>query len=208
MADETFGSGREDYESGAAKPEVDSAFPNHRRMKRLDPLGIAAVAAATISLLWIVPELPIAHLDDPSHWGVLGYALTLVTVLALRLRGARGTRTERRVLAIFLAGMPLVYVADWLRFGGSGAWLGIELVGTAVFVPLAWWGAKRWPWVLAAGIAAHGLWDLLHYQRTSFVPDWYTIGCAVIDFAGGLYAAAQVELWRSRELLSPVRREG
>ena len=67
----------------------------HRLVKKLDLLAIVAVVAATSALFWLVPALPLAHLDDPSHWGVLGYAITLVVILTLRLRGIQGSGVER-----------------------------------------------------------------------------------------------------------------
>ena len=143
-----------------------------------------------------MPAPPFAHLDDPSHWGVIGFALILLLVLRLRLRGIRGSLSERNWLLAFLAGMPVIYLADWLRFGGSLGWLGIEIAGAAIYWTLVLLAVKRSPWFLAAGIAGHAIWDAGHYQRTEFVPDWYVVGCVVIDLAFGIYAAAQVDLWR------------
>lgn len=168
-------------------------------MRRFDPF-LLPVAAATWTLFWLVPGFPLAHLDDPGHWGVLGYLLVLALVLRLRLKGARGTRSERRLLALFLAGMPVVYVADWLRFGGPPAWLWIELLGVVCFWALALLGWRRSPWFLVAGLFAHGLWDAAHTGRTGFVADWYTVGCFLVDLAFAVYAAGQVRFWRLREL--------
>lgn len=164
-------------------------------MNRSD-LFFLPLAAATVAMFWVVPSWPFAHLDDPGHWGVLGYVLVLGLVLRLRLKGARGTRTERRLLALFLAGMPVVYVADWFRFGGELLWLGIELVGVLVFWTLAVLGTRSSPWFLVAGLAAHGVWDAAHVGRTAFVADWYTVGCFLVDMAVAVYAAGQVSLWR------------
>ncbi len=168
-------------------------------MNRLD-LSFLPVAAVTVALFWVVPGLPLAHLDDPGHWGVIGYALVLALVLRLRLKGARGSRTERRLVGLFLAGMPVVYVADWLRFGGALPWLWIELAGVAAFWTLAALGVRRSPWFLVAGLAAHGFWDAAHTGRTQFVADWYTVGCFLVDLAFAVYAAGQVRFWRQREL--------
>lgn len=154
------------------------------------------LAIATLALLWIVPAFPLAHLDDPGRWGVLGYVAILLLILRLRLRGIRGSRAELRLLALFLAGMPLVYLADWFRFGGQHPWLWIELLGAAPYWTLAVLGVRGSPWFLVAGIGGHALWDGWHYQRTAFVADWYVIGCLVIDLAFAFYAAGQVPYWR------------
>lgn len=143
------------------------------------------VAAATGTLPWIVPENPLLHLDDPSHWGLIGY----LGVLFLLLRRA-GRGVPRRTLTLFLAGMPLIYLANWLRHGGTSGWLTVELSGLASFGFLAWMGRFRAGWWLAVGIAAHGLWDVAHVGVAPFVPDWYATACAIVDVAMGGYVAA------------------
>ncbi len=99
--------------------------------------------------------------------------------------------------------MPVVYLADWFRFAGEQPWLWIELAGALAFWVLAVLGAKRSPWLLAAGLAAHGLWDAGHYQRTGFVADWYVVGCFLVDMAFAVYAAGQVRFWRRRQRQGP-----
>ena len=48
---------------------------------------------------------------------------------------------------------------------------------------------------LALGIGLHGLWDIAHYSRTSFVDDWYTLACLLVDVALAIYIAGQVPQW-------------
>jgi hypothetical protein len=155
------------------------------------------VAAAAVSLM-VIPA-PSAHssLADPCHVGV---ALGIIVVLALlvtRTMGDRGVQIERPLLAAFLAGMPLVYVGSWLWYrpadGAGLAWLQAELAGVPLYFALAWLGLRRWPWLLAVGIAAHGLcWDAWHYGRTPFVPDWYAFACLLMDVTLALYVATRV----------------
>lgn len=154
------------------------------------------VLVATIALFWVVPEFPLAHLDDPSHWGVVGYAVTVVLLGRWFTVGPKAHKAERRLLVRFLVGMPLIYLADWLRFGGPGFWLPIELGGGLVYWIIAWLTAKKSPWLLPVGITGHAIWDLLHVGRTSFVPDWYAVGCLVVDVALGLYVFGRVRAWR------------
>ena len=159
-------------------------------MKR-DIYLLLPVLAATIALFWIVPEVSIAHLDDPSYWGLIGYAATLAVVGA-RVVGRRSPASERRWMVGFLVGMPLVYVADWLRFGGTTGWLGIELAGLILYSGLAWLSIRRSPWFLPWGMAAHALWDAAHYDRVGFIPSWYALGCIVVDIALAVYIAGRV----------------
>jgi hypothetical protein len=109
---------------------------------------------------------------------------------------------ERRVLALFLAGMPLVYVASWLVTRGAGTgggWLWVEIAGFPLYTALAILGIRRSPWLLAAGIAAHGLaWDSWHYfTKTAYIPGWYAIGCFLVDIGLGIYIATRIPAWRA-----------
>lgn len=154
-------------------------------------IGFLVLILATISLFWVVPALPFAHLDDPSHWGVIGYGVVFGLVVAKWLQVGAAQKRERRVMVALLVAMPLIYVANWLRFGGENIWLLIELIGTLIYWSVAFLAAKRFPWVLAPGIAAHALWDLWHYGQGSYVPDWYVIGCIIIDVSLGFYVWTQ-----------------
>lgn len=155
------------------------------------------VIGATAALFWIVPESPLGRLDDPSHWGVLGY----VGVVGLLLwRAARGTPAwSRRTMTVFLVAMPMIYLADWARFGGSGGWLAVEIAGALVYWALAWLATIRWLWLLPVGIAGHGLWDLGHLGPAApYVPDWYALACVVVDVALGASLAAAIALGVTR----------
>ncbi len=151
------------------------------------------LVVATVAMFWIVPEPPWKHLDDPAHWGVLGYVATLLIIVSLRWRGIRGNRRERDLYVFFLAGMPIIYLAGWLRFGSDAGWFWIEVAGGVVYWTLAWLGFRRSPWFLVVGIAAHALWDAWHYGVQNFIPNWYVVGCVVIDLALGIYILGLVK---------------
>lgn len=157
------------------------------RGRTLGWLAWFPVAGATMALFWIVPDWPLRHLDDPSHWGILGYAGTLA-LLAVRGWWAHDDPSRRRPLLWFLVAMPVIYLADWLRFGGRPAWLVVELAGAGAYWVCARLAVTRSVWYLPVGIAGHALWDIAHYGRAAFVPDWYALGCAVVDVAMGLFA--------------------
>ena len=120
----------------------------------------------------------------------------IVTCLWLtRWRGSRGLIFERNLLAGFLVGMPLVYVARYLFASGrpSSRWFWVEILGTIIFAALAVLGLKRSPWFLAIGMVLHGLtWDIWHYRNSTYIPDWYVIACLAIDLAMGAYVAARI----------------
>jgi hypothetical protein len=155
----------------------------------LDTVGLAFLYAQLAAALWIVPDWSPSHLAEPPYLAAVSGVLTSLFLLALRWLDVRRWPIERMVLALFLGGMPFVYVASWIVAPQPG-WLPVELLGVAVFVPLALLGLWRSPWFLAGGIAAHGLlWDLWHYGHSSYIPDWYAIGCMVADIGIGVYAA-------------------
>lgn len=143
--------------------------------------------AATVGLFWIVPDNPLAHLLEPPYFAVSAFGLILVCLALLRPLGARGLRHERFLLTAFLIGMPLIYVAAVLLHGRSWPWLALEMGGLALYGAVAYWGAARAFRWLAIGIAAHALWDLAHYGRTDYIPDWYVIACVLVDTTLGFF---------------------
>lgn len=147
------------------------------RRTRNARLWLAASAAATVAFL---PGWPFLHLDEPVHWGVLGF-LAVVFLLGRGGRAGRALgRRRRRLVRLFLVGLPAVYVASWLRFPAGETALGVELLGLALWLGLAWYGGRS-DFILWAGCAAHALWDAAHFQRTAFVPDWYVAACVAAD---------------------------
>jgi hypothetical protein len=81
-------------------------------------LGFAAVLTAVS--LYLVPSWQGA-LTDRCHLAGIFAAATMILLLATRHLGRRGILIEHRLLALFLAGMPLIYVASWLATCGAGA---------------------------------------------------------------------------------------
>lgn len=141
-----------------------------------------------------------AILIDPCLQAAAIAGATIVLLYVTRLLGARGVAIERIVLALFLAGMPLVYILRWVQYrdGAGRGWLWLELLGFVVFAVFAVLGLKISPWYLAAGIAAHGIaWDIWHYFiGETYMPHWYAIACLLVDVGLGVYVAARIPAWR------------
>lgn len=152
----------------------------------LSRAGILLLVVTTLAALSVVPEWPFSRLDDPSYWGLLGYLVVFVLLLVRRDAGWSERAPNRRVVRLFLVGAALVYVADWLRFGGTGVELGVELVGLGVWSALAL-RAGRSDLALWGGCVAHALWDGLHFGRVDFVPDWYVAACLAVDVGLGAF---------------------
>ena len=115
-------------------------------------------------------------------WLFLGLAVGLGFVAFTR---KYGEEVERRLLALCLMGAALVYVLLAVAAYDSG-WMAIELIGLLIFSALAQLGYKRSPLWLAAGWAAHPLWDaLLHLSGVgaNVAPSIYVFMCIGFDVA-------------------------
>lgn len=142
-----------------------------------DKLAFAVAAASTVGTLYLIPSWH-GFLTDPCLWGYAGAIATVVILLITRHLGDRARLFEVRWLAIFLAAMPLIYVARWLLTGAQGyGWMLVELGGVVAYATFAVAGLKN-HWFLAAGITAHGLaWDIWHlFPGSSYIPSWYALG--------------------------------
>jgi len=166
-------------------------------MKERIALAVATVLTAVG--IYMVPSWQ-GFLTDVCLQAAVFAAATIVLMHVTRFLGRRGIAIERIALALFLAGMPLVYIVRWLVFrsGAGTGWLWIELFGLIVYVALAVLGLKMSPWFLAAGIAGHGFgWDLWHYYVTAtYIPHWYSIACLLADIGLGIYITARIPVWR------------
>lgn len=146
-------------------------------------LGVIFVTA-----LLFVPALPFLHLDDPSHWGVLGFAAT--AALLLSPSADRWSRRQlHAILTVFVIALPLIYIANAIRWNGGVAGLSVELLGLVIWCGLAI-AALRRPFLLPIGIALHAVWDAAHFGHADYVPDWYIVACIAADLglAGYLFA--------------------
>src|SRR5690349_13106270 len=156
-----------------------------RRMTR-DRIALVALISPLPPVLWLTPGSVLHAPAEPTTFASLCTVIVTVGLLASRLAGT--TRYDRLVLALFLAGMQVIYVWAAILRAGGGA-LGIEAIGLLAFAGLALAGYARWPWLLGVGILAHGLaWDSWHHGHSSYIPDWYSLGCLVTDLGVGVFA--------------------
>ena len=95
------------------------------------------------------------------------------------------------------------YYVLFALIGGSERALIIESIVAAAFVLLAVVGFKRHLWLVAAGLAGHGVFDLVHgsFINNPGVPVWWPGFCMTIDVLLGAWMAALL-LRRSHPSLS------
>lgn len=151
-----------------------------------------AALFAVIGFAWfsLAPASPFLHASEPPYLATIAAALTALVLLGLRVAPTRRTRVEALLLALFLAGMPLIYLAC-AALAHDTAGIAVELVGLVIYGALALWGYRRSALILAIGIGAHGLaWDAWHHGRSAYVPDWYSLGCLLVDVVFALLAVA------------------
>jgi len=170
-------------------------------------IALAFATILTAAGLYGAPSW--TELADPCVQALIAACVTIVLLYVTRWLGDTGIGIERITLALFLAAMPLIYIARWRKYRPDNVgteWLSVELVGLGIYGLLAVLGLKRSPWFLAAGIAAHGLiWDLSHLH-SSYIPSWYAIGCLLADIGLGSYLAVRIPAWNDAAARKPGRR--
>jgi hypothetical protein len=163
-------------------------------------IALVAAAALTAAALYGVPSW---ELTDVRVLAFLVAGGTIVLLALTRLAGSAGVALERAWIALFLAGMPVVYVVRCVAHRAGGAWLAVEIAGLLLYAGLAAAGWRGAPWLLAAGVAAHGIaWDAWHLAGSSYMPHWYALGCLLVDVGVGAYAATRLGAWRAARSVS------
>jgi hypothetical protein len=129
----------------------------------------------------------------------MGYVIGIVVALVV-FGFARFTRFDRDG-AFYPTVLVVVahYYVLFATIGGSSDALPVELLGMAAFVLVAVLGFKRSSWLVAAGLAAHGVFDVVHPHvvQNAGVPEWWPAFCGAFD-VGIAALLAVVALARSR----------
>lgn len=161
------------------------------QLAQLEVLAWVMLLSATLYMIFfMLPQSPFLALQLPENLAAIGCVLSVVALLMLRLMPKRRLGLERLLYALFLAGMPLIYVAAAGLKSGN---LLVELAGTALFMGWAVWGYRgQFAW-LALGILAHGLaWDSWHHA-SAYIEVWYPPACLLVDAMLALVALTQAE---------------
>lgn len=166
-----------------------------------DALAIFALVGGTAAAAWLVPTDAWGDLVDPT--ARVAVLMVVLVVLLLSLRSARAVLWEWRALCVLLAVMPLTYIESGV-VRGAGSWLAVEAIGLVIFAGWAWLGYRREPWILALGIATHGLaWDSWHHD-SHYMPSWYASACLYVDLGAAAYVLLQRERLAGASRSAPV----
>lgn len=127
------------------------------------------------------------YADPPAPLNpyLLAVALAALTVVPGLLLPQHVTVTA---LSLLLFGIAAVYFGFAVADGRRSALL-IESVVVLLYLGLALSGLLVSAWWLVAGYALHGIWDLLHHNRTfgAHVARWYIPFCVLYDWLIALF---------------------
>lgn len=114
---------------------------------------------------------------------LVGAVLAAAVGLFAQVVGFHRERSFYPVVLIVIALLYLLYAA----IGGSSAALLAESLPAAVFIAMAVAGFRGSPWIAAAGLVLHGLFDLIHGGLivNPGVPPWWPGFCGAYDVVAG-----------------------
>lgn len=116
---------------------------------------------------------------------VIGVVLGIAVGLFLRVSGFDRDRGVYPTILIVIPGYYVLFAA----MADSTSAIAVESVVMAGFALVAVWGFRNNFWWIAAGLAGHGAWDLIHGHLISNpgVPDFWPAFCSAIDFYLGAW---------------------
>ncbi len=116
---------------------------------------------------------------------ITGIVLALVVCVFARVANFEKDRSFYPTVLIVIAAYYLLFAT---MTGALGV-LAAELVPFVGFLVLAILGARPWPLLVAVGLFAHGLFDLVHERIVTNhgVPSWWPGFCLAFDVTAGTY---------------------
>ena len=121
---------------------------------------------------------------------VLAVIFAAASMVWLWFTPAPDRRTAEGVLLAIIAA---IYIGFALAERHAGNLL-IEVAFAGAIIVVVFIGLQHSSYWLAAGLAAHGVWDLLHHHSrpvlgTREVPRWYPPACLAYDFPLAVFVA-------------------
>ena len=119
---------------------------------------------------------------------LIGIVLAAAVAISARIVGFDRDRAFYPTVLIVVGSFYVLFAV----MAGGGPGLVTELLGFAVFAGLAVWGFRTRLWIVAAGLAAHGVFDFVRHN--SFpgpgAPEWWPGFCGGYDVAAAIALAA------------------
>jgi len=117
----------------------------------------------------------------------IGAGLALFVGFGARLVGWDRDRAFYSTVLVVVA----TYYALFAVVAGSMQALGAEMLPIAVFIAASVVGFRRSMWLVAVGLAAHGVFDFAHghWITNPGVPAWWPSFCAAYDVTAGAFLA-------------------
>ena len=117
----------------------------------------------------------------------IGAGLALSVGFGARLVGWDRERAFYSTVLVVVA----TYYALFAVMGGSMQALAAEALPIAVFIGASVVGFRRSMWLVAAGLAGHGVFDFAHgyWISNPGVPAWWPSFCAAYDVTAGAFLA-------------------
>ncbi len=118
---------------------------------------------------------------------VIGTCLALAVGVFATMVGLDRDRAFYPTVAIVIAGLYSLFAA----IGGSDRAILIEAIVGAGFIALAVLGFRSSLWLVAAALALHGVFDMVHGSLISNpgVPPWWPAFCSAYDVVAAGYLA-------------------
>jgi hypothetical protein len=119
----------------------------------------------------------------------IGIGIAVAAGLAV-LATSSGLDRDRAYYPVMLIVVASYYVL-FATMGGSTRALLLELAVMAAFTAVAVAGFRGNLWLAVSGLAAHGLFDVVHERiiTNAGMPAWWPAFCSSIDIAAAIYAA-------------------
>jgi hypothetical protein len=114
---------------------------------------------------------------------LIGIIIALIVCAFGTIAGFDKDRSFYPTILTVIASYYLLFAA----MAGTRHVLALELIPFAIFVTIAVSGSRRWHWLVAFGLMAHGGFDLLHGRLIDNpgVPEWWPRFCFAFDFTAG-----------------------
>lgn len=126
---------------------------------------------------------------------LIGVTLAIAVMIFARIVGLDRDRAFYPVVLIVVAS----YYVLFATIGGNKADMSVGVLQFVLFASVAVVGFRTSLWIVAAGLAAHGIFDFFHQSFASGrgMPQWWPSFCMAFDLAAGVGLAGLLFMGQS-----------